>query len=69
MSADSSVPAPAGPATPPAAPLSERTAIAVLGSMLLLIVALTILLVQSTRVDPVRAEAHVTPDAGRLAHR
>jgi hypothetical protein len=69
VSADSSVPAPAGPATPPAAPLSERTAFAVLGSMLLLIVALTILLVQTTRVDPVRAEASVTPDAGRLAQR
>lgn len=70
MSADSSVPAPAGPATPPAAPLSERTAFAVLGSMLFLIVALTILLVQTTRVDPARAaDAPVTADPGRLAHR
>jgi hypothetical protein len=69
VSADSSVPAPAGPATPPAAPLSERTAFAVLGSMLLLIVALTIVLVQTTRVDPARAEAPVAADAGRLAQR
>jgi len=38
--------------------------------MLFLIVALTILLVQTTRVDPTSAaEARVTADAGRLAHR
>jgi hypothetical protein len=38
--------------------------------MLLLIVALTILLVQTTRVDPTgAAEARVTADAGRLAQR
>ena len=70
MSADISVPAPAGSATPPAAPLSERTAFAVLGSMLFLIVALTILLVQTTRVDRTgAAEVRATADAGRLAQR
>jgi hypothetical protein len=70
VSPDSSVPSPAVPAAPPAPPLSEGTAFAVLGSMLLLIVALTILLVQTTRVDPARAaEAAVTADGGRLAQR
>jgi hypothetical protein len=73
--------APASPATP-AAPLSERAAAAVLGSMLFLIVALTLLLVQSTLVEPASAaEAPLTADVlfatdtplaadgGSLAHR
>ena len=59
MSSDSSAPvplstAPAATATP-AAPLSERAAGAVLGSMLFLILALTVLLVQSTLVEPASA--------------
>ena len=85
MSSDSSasVPlstAPAAPATP-AAPLSERAAAAVLGSMLFLIVALTLLLVQTTLVEPASAaEAPLAADpfagdtsfaanGGSLAHR
>lgn len=85
MSADSSVPAPlstapASPATP-AAPLSERAAAAVLGSMLFLIVALTLLLVQSTLVEPASAaeaplaaapfatDTSFAADGGSLAHR
>jgi hypothetical protein len=54
--------APAAPATLPA-PLSERAAAAVLGSMLFLIVALTLLLVQSTLVEPASA-AEDPPAAG-----
>jgi hypothetical protein len=64
-------PATAG-ATPtvPPAPVSERTAFAVLGSMLFLIVALTLLLIQTTWVDPASAaEAPVAADEGNLARR
>ena len=79
MSADSSAAAPAlapvSPA-PPAAPLSERAAAAVLGSMLFLIVALTVLLVQSTLVDPasaadapMAAATFFASDGGSLAQR
>lgn len=52
MSADS-----AAASSPPAptAPVSERTAFAVLGSMVLLIVALMVLLIQTTWVDSVSA--------------
>lgn len=46
--------APTGAAVQPA-PVSGRTALAVLGSMIFLIIALTILLVQSTWVHPVNA--------------
>ncbi len=65
MSPDTSAPAslsaaPASAATP-VPPLSERAAAAVLGSMLFLIVALTLLLVQSTLVEP--ASAADTPPA------
>ncbi|HUR94845.1 MAG TPA: hypothetical protein VMY76_09700 [Gemmatimonadales bacterium] len=68
MSADSSAPA---PATAPPAPVSERTAFAVLGSMLFLIVALTLLLIQTTWVDPASAtEAPpIAADGGGLALR
>jgi hypothetical protein len=61
VSADSSLsdPAPA-PAAPPAAPVSERAAFVVLGTMLLLIVALTVLLVQSTWADA-RVATESTP--------
>ncbi len=70
MPADTSAPAPVSSATAPDAPLSERTAFAVLGSMLLLIVALTFLLVQTTWVDPARAaESPVASDGGSLAQR
>jgi hypothetical protein len=40
-----------------AAPLSERAAVAILGSMLLLIVALTVLLVQTTWAAASTSEA------------
>lgn len=39
----------------PAAPVSGRAALAVLGSMVFLIIALTFLLVQTTWVHPVNA--------------
>ena len=79
MSADSAPahpsPAPASPA-PPAPPLSERAAAAVLGSMLFLIAALTLLLVQSTLIEPASAaqtpfaaEASFAGDGGSLARR
>jgi len=70
VSADRSVPA--SPSVPPApsAPVSERTAAAVLGSMLLLIVALTVLLIQTTWVDSVSAAQPPTAtDVGSLAQR
>jgi hypothetical protein len=63
------VPADSTPATP-AAPLSERTAYAVLGSMLFLILALTVLLVQTTWVDSASAaEPPAAADGSSLAHR
>lgn len=71
MSAERSASAPvaAAPAAP-AAPVSERTAITVLGTMLLLIVALTALLVQSTWAD-VRLSTQDQPaaPAGNIAQR
>jgi hypothetical protein len=72
------VPASAAPAAPatPAAPLSEYAAAAVLGSMLFLIIALTVLLVQSTLVEPASAteappavDTSFTADGGSLAQR
>jgi hypothetical protein len=70
VSTDSSTPAPASTPALPAAPLSERTAFAVLGSMLFLIVALTIMLVQTTWVDSASAaEPPAAADGGSLAHR
>ena len=69
----------APPAAPPA-PVSWRAAVAVLGSMVFLIIALTVLLVQVTLVEPASAaqaptadapattEAPATADAGSLAH-
>jgi hypothetical protein len=70
VSADSSALAPAGTPATPAAPLSERTAYAVLGSMLLLILALTLLLVQTTWVDSASAaEPPPTADGSSLAQR
>ena len=54
----------------PAAPVSERTAYAVLGSMLFLILALTILLVQTTWVDSASAaEPPTAADGSSLAQR
>lgn len=51
-------------------PVSERTAAAVLGSMLFLIVMLTFLLVQTTWVDAASATgAPVAADGGSLAQR
>jgi hypothetical protein len=68
--ADSSAAAAPAP-TPPTAPLSERAAAAVLGSMLFLILALTLLLVESTLGEPASAAApaSVTADGGSLAQR
>ena len=62
MSADSSVAA-------PSAPVSERTAFAVLGSMVLLIVALTVLLIQTTWVDSANAAEPPSADGTSLAQR
>jgi hypothetical protein len=70
VSPDSSAPASVSTLATPAAPLSERTAFAVLGSMLLLILALTILLVQTTWVDSASAaEPPPTADGSSLAQR
>ncbi len=63
MAPDSSTP----PA--PAAPLSERTAFAVLGSMVFLIVALTVLLIQTTWVDSASAAEPPAADGTSLAQR
>ena len=56
------------PAVPPA-PVSERTAFAVLGSMVLLIVALTVLLIQTTWVDSASAAEPPAADGTSLAQR
>jgi hypothetical protein len=72
VSAASSAPAPAAPATstPPTAPVSERTAFAVLGTMIVLILALTFLLIETTRVNPASAaEPPTAADGGSLAQR
>jgi hypothetical protein len=63
VSADSSVP----PAA--AAPVPERAAIAILGSMILLIVALTVILVQTTWVDPASATEAPAAESEYLARR
>ena len=65
MAPDSS----AASASAPAAPLSERTAFAVLGSMVLLIVALTVLLIQTTWVDSASAAEPPAADGTSLAQR
>lgn len=71
MSADSTATAQVSTQSTPTAPVSERTAFAVLGSMLFLILALMILLVQTTWVDPASAtEAPpVAAEGGPLALR
>lgn len=71
MSAHTAAPAPVSTPSAPTAPVSERTAFAVLGSMLFLILALMILLVQTTWVDPASAtEAPpVAAEGGPLAVR
>jgi hypothetical protein len=67
VSADNDAPASSAPAS---APVSERIAFAVLGSMLFLIVALTFLLVQTTWVHPASAaEPPAVADGGSLAWR
>ena len=58
----------AAPSAPPA-PLTERTAFAVLGSMLFLIVALTVLLIQTTWVDSASAAEPPAADGASLAQR
>lgn len=67
MSADSSAAAPLS--TAPTSPVSERTAFAVLGSMVLLIVALTVLLIQTTWVDSASAAEPPAADGTSLAQR
>jgi hypothetical protein len=71
VSADSTATAQVSTQSTPTAPVSERTAFAVLGSMLFLILALMILLVQTTWVDPASAtEAPpVAAEGGPLALR
>ncbi|HEX6615099.1 MAG TPA: hypothetical protein VF046_02245 [Gemmatimonadales bacterium] len=73
MSAQLSAAPPVEPstlATAPKPPVSERTAFAVLGSMLFLIVMLTFLLVQTTWVDPASAsDVPVAADGSSLAQR
>jgi hypothetical protein len=68
VSAAAAIDSAAAPAsTPaPAAPLSERTAFAVLGSMVLLIVALTVLLIQTTWVDSATASEPPAADGSSL---
>jgi hypothetical protein len=68
VSADSNTPAATSAA--PSAPVSERAAMAVLGSMLIMIVALTLLLIQTTWVDSISAaEPPAVADGGSLAQR
>jgi hypothetical protein len=56
--------------TAPTAPVSSRAAIAVLGTMLFLIVALTVLLVHSTWVNPASAaEIPTAVDRSLIAQR
>jgi hypothetical protein len=67
VSADNDAPASSASASTPG---SERLAFAVLGSMLLLIVALTLLLAQTTWVHPASAaEPPAAADGGSLAWR
>ena len=67
MSADNDAPASSAPTS---TPVSERLAFAVLGSMLLLIVALALLLVQTTWVHPASAaEPRAAAVGGSLAWR
>jgi len=68
VSADSAAPAAPASAASPAA-VSERTAFAVLGSMILMIVALTVLLIQTTWVDAASAADPPAADGTSLAQR
>jgi hypothetical protein len=68
VSADSAAPAAPASAASPAA-VSERTAFAVLGSMILMIVALTVLLIQTTWVDAASAAEPPAADGTSLAQR
>ena len=69
MAPDSTTAAAVSSTSAPAAPVSERTAMAVLGSMLVLIVALTLLLIQTTWVDSISAAEPPAAADGSLAHR
>jgi hypothetical protein len=64
VSADSSA-SPAAVITP----LPQRAAIAILGSMILLIIALTAVLVQTTWIDPVGAGEQPAVESEHLAQR
>jgi hypothetical protein len=56
--------------TAPSAPITSRAAMAVLGTMLFLIVALTVLLVHSTWVNPASAaEGPTAVDQSIIAQR
>jgi hypothetical protein len=68
VSADCTAAAVPGTSSAASAPAFSRTAAAVLGTMLLLIVALTGVLVQTTWVDPGSAE-ELSADPGSLARR
>ena len=69
MAPDSSTAAAVSSTSAPAAPVSERTAMAVLGSMLGLIDPLTLLLIQTTWVDSVSAAEPPATADGSLAQR
>ncbi|MBA3496369.1 MAG: hypothetical protein H0T86_04620 [Gemmatimonadales bacterium] len=71
MPADRSPSTALRPVSTTTAPVSERTALAVIGSMILLMLALTILLFQATWVDPAsatEAPSH-SADGGALSSR
>ena len=65
-------PAAAQPSAAPSAaptPIPQRAAIAILGTMILLIVALTALLVQTTWIDPVGTGDPPAVESEHLAQR
>lgn len=66
MSADPSIPTTTAAAV---APVPERAAAAILGSMIALILLLTAMLVQTTWVDPASASDAPPIEAAGYAHR
>ena len=68
MSAEATV-APASASAPRSAPLSERTAVAILGSMILLILALTAILIETTWIDPAGASDQPVVESASMAQR
>jgi LPS O-antigen subunit length determinant protein (WzzB/FepE family) len=63
------VSADAAPPAPVVTPVPQRAAIAILGSMILLIVALTIILVQTTWMNPASATELPPVESEHLAGR